>query len=80
MRKLFSRGLGPQAGDGLSAAGLRDLLARKIGAEGAVPLSDAALAQALALELGVVVARRTVAKYRGMLGIPPAHRRKLRMR
>lgn len=80
LRKLFSRGLGPQDGDGLSAAGLRDLLARKIGAEGAVPLSDAALAQALAVELGVVVARRTVAKYRGMLGIPPAHRRKLRMR
>ena len=78
LRKLFSRGLGPQAGEGLSAAGVRDLLARKIGAEGGNPLSDEALAQALAAELGVAIARRTVAKYRGMLGIPPAHRRKLR--
>ena len=78
LRKLFSRGLGPQGGEGLSAAGVRDLLSRKIGAEGDPPLSDEALAQALAAELGVAIARRTVAKYRGMLGIPPAHRRKVR--
>ena len=75
---MFSRGLGQQAGEGLSAAGVRDLLARKIGAEGGNPLSDEALALALAADLGVAIARRTVAKYRGMLGIPPAHRRKLR--
>ena len=76
LRQLFSRGLG---GEEVSAAGLRDLLARKIAGEAAgAPLSDEALAQSLAADLGISVARRTVAKYRGMLGIPPAHRRKLR--
>jgi RNA polymerase sigma-54 factor len=33
------------------------------------PLSDAALAEALS-DTGIPVARRTVAKYRGVLGIP----------
>jgi RNA polymerase sigma-54 factor len=80
LRKLFSRGIGAGEGeDMLSAAALRDLLARKIATEPAgAPLSDATLAQGLAAELGVAIARRTVAKYRGMLGIPPAHRRKAR--
>lgn len=85
LRKLFSRSVGPKEGaaaegeDALSAAGLRDLLARKIASEsGDAPWSDAVLAQGLAADLGVAIARRTVAKYRGMLGIPPAHRRKVR--
>ncbi len=76
LRQLFSRGIG---GHEVSAAGLRDLLARTIAGEAAdAPLSDAALALSLGAELGVTVARRTVAKYRGMLGIPAAYRRKLR--
>jgi RNA polymerase sigma-54 factor len=76
LRNLFSRGLG---GEAVSAAGLRDLLARKIAGEApGAPLSDEALAQSLAADLAIPLARRTVAKYRGMLGIPPAHRRKLR--
>lgn len=85
LRKLFSRSVGAKDGevregeDALSAAGLRDLLARKIASEPtSAPLSDEALAQGLGADLGVAIARRTVAKYRGMLGIPPAHRRKLR--
>jgi RNA polymerase sigma-54 factor len=78
LRKLFSRALG-DGNDPMSAAGFRDRLARKIAAEEAnAPLSDEALAGALAEELGVTVARRTVAKYRAMLGIPPAHRRRVR--
>ena len=39
------------------------------------PLSDTALAAALA-GAGAPVARRTVSKYREMLGIPPAHLRR----
>lgn len=39
------------------------------------PLSDQALAQRLAAE-GVSAARRTVAKYRQALGLPPAHGRR----
>lgn len=77
LRKLFSREVG--AGKAVSAAGLRDLLARKIAGEAAdAPMSDEALAQSLAADLGLTVARRTVAKYRCMLGIPPAHRRRVR--
>ena len=80
LRRLFSRNLGTGAGDeALSGAGLRDLMARRIAAEDpAAPLSDAALAQGLGADLGLTLARRTVAKYRGILGIPPAHRRKAR--
>jgi len=39
------------------------------------PLSDATLAQILGAQ-GIVVARRTVAKYRELLGIAPVHMRK----
>ena len=39
------------------------------------PLSDARLADTLKAD-GVPVARRTVAKYREELGLPPAHKRK----
>jgi RNA polymerase sigma-54 factor len=72
------RGLFTQAAQegGPSAGALRDRLARLIAAEDADrPLSDAALATALA-DGGAPLARRTVAKYRAMIGAPPAHRRK----
>ena len=39
------------------------------------PLSDQAIAEKLK-EQGFQVARRTVAKYREQLGVPPAHKRK----
>ena len=39
------------------------------------PLSDSRLAQVLG-EQGIVVARRTVAKYRESLQIPPVNQRK----
>ena len=42
--------------------------------DGRRPLSDLALAAALR-QRGFVLARRTVAKYRGELAIPPCHRR-----
>lgn len=78
LRKMFSRALGHESGEeAVSAAALRDMLARRIAAEPAdAPLSDEALARALAAASGVAIARRTVAKYRSMLGIPPAHRRR----
>ncbi len=40
------------------------------------PLSDAQLARLLSDQMGFRIARRTVAKYRAMEGIPPAHLRK----
>ena len=39
------------------------------------PLSDSQLARLLSQEMGHRIARRTVAKYRAMEGIPPAHLR-----
>ncbi|MDQ2065971.1 RNA polymerase sigma-54 factor [Xinfangfangia sp. CPCC 101601] len=72
LRKLFSQSIG---GRGPSAAALREALARMIADEDpAQPLSDAALSAALG-GAGAPVARRTVAKYRDTLGIPPAQQR-----
>ena len=70
LRLMFSGGAGE-----VSGAGLRDRLAGLVAAEDrSAPLSDEALAAAL----GDAVARRTVAKYRALLRIPPAHRRRVR--
>lgn len=75
LRNLFTRAA--QEG-GPSAGALRDRLARLVAAEDPDnPLSDEALAEALA-EGGAPIARRTVAKYRAMLNLPPAHRRRRR--
>ena len=74
LKALFSGSMG---GD-VSAATLRDRLARMVASEDRTkPLSDDVLARALS-QGGVDIARRTVAKYRDILGIPPAFRRKMR--
>ena len=76
LRALF----GPQVGD-RSAAAIRAEIAQLVAAEDpARPLTDRAITEAL-LASGREVARRTVAKYRDMLRIPPAgSRRRLRRR
>lgn len=75
LRSLFTKA----AREGGPAAGaLRDRLTKLVAEEDPdAPLSDEALALALA-EGGAPVARRTVAKYRAMLNLPPAHRRRRR--
>lgn len=74
LETLFS-GPGPTEG-GPAAAAIAHRIAALIAAEPAArPLSDAALTDRLAAE-GVDIARRTVAKYRSGLRIPPAHRRR----
>lgn len=78
LRQLFSGRVSPgQEGDAaISTAALRDRLGRLIAAERSdQPLSDHEIARLLA-QSGTPVARRTVAKYRAMLGIAPAHRRR----
>jgi RNA polymerase sigma-54 factor len=76
LRALF----GPQVGD-RSAAAIRAQITQLIAAEDpARPLTDQSLTEAL-VQSGRDVARRTVAKYRDMLRIPPAgSRRRLRHR
>jgi RNA polymerase sigma-54 factor len=75
LRALFT---GVVREGGPAAAALRDRLARLVAAEdSSAPLSDEDLAKALAAG-GAPIARRTVAKYRAALKLPPAHRRRLR--
>jgi RNA polymerase sigma-54 factor len=75
LRSLFTKA--PREG-GPSAGALRGRLTRLVAEEDPDhPLSDDALAAALA-DGGAPIARRTVAKYRTMLGLPPAHRRRRR--
>ncbi|MCW1920481.1 RNA polymerase sigma-54 factor [Rhodobacter sp. KR11] len=69
LRALFSRDMG-----GVSAAALRARVAALIATE-ARPLSDQAIADLLTGE-GARIARRTVAKYREELGLPPASGRR----
>ncbi len=68
-RHFFSRELGTEAGGSCSASAVRALIRELIDAENpAQPLSDVDLTQQLARH-GIVVARRTVTKYRGQLKI-----------
>ncbi|MFN4159573.1 MAG: RNA polymerase sigma-54 factor [Gemmobacter sp.] len=76
LRALFSGGVG--SGEGApSAAALRARLAGLVADEDpGAPLSDAALARLLVAPGQAPPARRTVAKYRSMLSIPPAYGRR----
>ena len=71
---FFARALPGDRGEGISAARVRARLADLLATE-SQPLDDAALARLLTAE-GIKVARRTVAKYRASLRIPPVHRRR----
>ncbi|MDB2668714.1 RNA polymerase factor sigma-54 [Alphaproteobacteria bacterium] len=87
MKDLFSTGLSVQKGQGsnlpaASAVSIKARVARFIGAEQAPDiLSDEKLMQMLAQD-GIIVARRTVAKYREALGIgsSAARRRAAKLR
>jgi len=75
-KHFFSRELVTRTGGTCSAAAVRALIQEMIEAEDpGDPLSDVVLAERLARE-GVVVARRTVSKYRAQLRIPPAELRR----
>lgn len=77
LRQMFSPALGGQGAPIVSAAAMRARLARAVAQEDpSRPLADEALARFLERETGITLARRTVAKYREALRIPPAHRRK----
>ncbi len=73
---LFASGV-DDGGDGRQAAdAVQARIAELVGAEDpAKPLSDAAIEKRLAAE-GISIARRTVAKYREALRIPPASARR----
>jgi len=80
LRDLFSNALPRTGGGGISAASVRHQIAALIAAERPeAPLSDAAIAAHFQAQ-GVTLARRTVVKYREMLKLPAAARRRALVR
>jgi RNA polymerase sigma-54 factor len=77
MKYFFTAGIQTASGEGMSNTSVKDLVAEIFGREdGAKPLSDQEVVKMLA-EKGIVIARRTVAKYRGELNILPSNLRKV---
>lgn len=76
LKYFFGSHVATEAGGAASSTAIRALIKQLIGAENPKePLSDSRLADMLG-EQGIVVARRTVAKYREALRIPPVNQRK----
>jgi RNA polymerase sigma-54 factor len=76
LKFFFSSHVQTTEGGTCSATAIQAMIKRLIALEEpAKPLSDATLAEML-LKEGIQVARRTVAKYREALHIPPSHERK----
>jgi RNA polymerase sigma-54 factor len=76
LRMFFSGGTETQAGEAVSWAAVQAKLEEIIaGEDKAKPLSDDDLVEKLG-EKGIVIARRTVAKYRKVLQIAPARQRR----
>jgi RNA polymerase sigma-54 factor len=76
LKYFFGSHVATDTGGAASSTAIRALIKQLVGAEdGQKPLSDSRLAEILG-EQGIVVARRTVAKYRESLNIPPVNLRK----
>ncbi|MBK1716073.1 RNA polymerase factor sigma-54 [Thiocystis violacea] len=73
---FFSSHVNTMSGGECSSTAIRALIRKLIAGESAKkPLSDSRIAEELA-DQGINVARRTVAKYREAMGIPPSNERK----
>ncbi len=76
LKFFFSSGLSTTDGDDVSARGIKDQIKKLVDGEDAKdPLTDQAIVDILK-QGGVVIARRTVAKYRDQLGVLSARMRK----
>jgi RNA polymerase sigma-54 factor len=76
LKYFFGSHVATEAGGAASSTAIRALIKQLVGAEDPhAPLSDSRIAQVLG-EQGIVVARRTIAKYREALQIPPVNQRK----
>ncbi|MBY6063918.1 RNA polymerase factor sigma-54 [Pseudidiomarina sediminum] len=76
LKYFFSSQLATEQGGECSSTAIRALLKKLVAAENPKkPLSDNKLTQLMA-EQGIQVARRTIAKYREVLNIPPSSQRK----
>ncbi|OIO82276.1 MAG: RNA polymerase factor sigma-54 [Gallionellaceae bacterium CG1_02_60_948] len=73
---FFGSGLATEAGGACSSTAIRALIRQLVSEEDAQhPHSDSRMAEILAQQ-GIIVARRTVAKYRESMNIPPVNLRK----
>lgn len=76
LKYFFSSHVGTSDGGTCSATAIRSLIKKLVDAEKPLkPISDSTIAEILS-EQGIHVARRTVAKYREALNIPPSSLRK----
>ncbi|WP_151702962.1 RNA polymerase factor sigma-54 [Nitrincola alkalilacustris] len=76
LKYFFSSQVTTADGEGASSTAIRALIKKLVAGENsAKPLSDNKIAQLLK-EQGINVARRTIAKYREALNIPPSNERK----
>lgn len=77
MKYFFTSGIKTATGVGMSNTSVKDMIAEMIHKEDATkPLSDEEIVKLLS-QKGIVIARRTVAKYRSELNILPSHLRKM---
>jgi RNA polymerase sigma-54 factor len=76
LKYFFGSHVATETGGACSATAIRALIKQLVAAEDAKkPLSDSKISQILGQQ-GIVVARRTIAKYRESLHIPPVNLRK----
>jgi len=76
LKYFFSSHVATESGGECSSTAIRALIKKLVAAETpSKPLSDSKIASLLA-EQGIKVARRTIAKYRESLSIPPSNQRK----
>ena len=76
LKYFFGSHVSTEAGGACSSTAIRALIRQLVNAEDAKsPLSDSQISEMLGKQ-GIVVARRTIAKYRESLKIPPVNLRK----
>ena len=76
LKYFFGSHVSTDTGGACSATAIRALIKQLVAAENIkTPLTDSRIAELLG-EQGIIVARRTVAKYREALQIPPVNLRK----
>ena len=76
LKYFFGSGLATKAGGSCSSTAIREIIKRMVDEEDAQnPLNDSRMSEILAQQ-GIIVARRTVAKYRELLNILPVNLRK----
>jgi RNA polymerase sigma-54 factor len=77
MKYFFTSGIQTASGEGMSNTSVKEMIAEIFKKEDPTqPLSDQEVVQMLAGK-GIVIARRTVAKYRSELNILPSNLRKV---